>query len=1063
MDQDRFALTLAQQDIYFDQLRRPRSPLYNVGGYIRLGAIDVARLSEAHHRLVATHDIFGLRIVRSRADVLQTIVPERTCALPVIDFSTLDEPARDARAWADALFEKPLAIDGAELFRAHLLKLSQNEYWYIALAHHICMDGWGFANWAQTLSRLYNGPAAEETPAGSWKQVALEEAAYLSSERYSEDKCFWRAHLHPLPDRLLAPRHVRTASDSQGQRSSRTLLEVTGTDLRDLKTLARESNVSLAHVFQTMLVCYFALTCERDTLLLGLPFHNRRNHARKRMLGVFTGITPLRIQLHDPQCTVGQLLQQVAALQRKGLRHQRYPLGHMIRDLGVTRDESRPYDIGFNFLQLGGVLQFAGIDAQLVYLSHHHESTPLMVTAWESQDGGSIELQLDYSHGYFSPHDIALLKERFRRLVEIFPAARHSRVVDLDFLPDAEVRRLLSHGANVQSPKPRQRCIQHFFEEQVRRAPDAIAAVCGTTVLSYGELNARANRLAHALAARGVRAEVLVGVCMERSADMITAILGILKAGGAYVPLDPTYPAERISLLAGDSGARLILTERHLLAKLGGADVEPLFVQEWLDGGENDPGNIDAAQCGQTPDTLAYVIYTSGSTGTPKGVEICHGNTIGLIEWALATYSREELHKVLVSTSLNFDLSIFEIFVPLSCGERCVVVKDALALLTEPHDVTLINTVPSAIKVLIEGSAIPPQTRVVNLAGEPLPMQIVNDLLATAACRKVYNLYGPSEDTTYSTGALFTQPINEPPSIGRAIGDKKLYVLTSRGTLAPYGAVGELYIGGSGVARGYLHRPELTAERFVQSPFTPDTSERLYKTGDLVRWREDGSLDFIGRGDDQVKVRGYRVELGEIRWHVEQLSGVEAAAILAQPAQSGEARLIGFVVRERGNSSEGVDSERNWLQRLRSELQAKLPSYMIPAAFLIVDALPLTSNGKVDKRRLAGMIRWTADTVHMAPVTATERRLTQLWADLLGVPSPSISAEATLFGSGGHSLLAVRLARAIHDEWEVELPLDAFFDDPTLQTLASRIDAQKALCFVEERLSAERVVAEGYL
>lgn len=1057
-----FALTLAQQDIYFDQLRRSRRPLYNVGGYIRLGAIDVDRMREAHRRLVAEHDVFGLRIVTSDANVRQAISEIRTSSLPVLDFSASAEPQTEARRWADALFQQPLPLEDAELFRAYLVKLSADEYWYVGLSHHVAMDGWGFANWAQILSRFYDGRPDASSVAVEWREIALEDANYLASEKYVRDRAYWIEHLQRLPERLLSPRYLGADHDVPEPRSSRRFLPIAPDALDGLKSLAASADVSLAHVLLAMLACYFSTGGERDALVFGLPFHNRRNRAQKRMLGVFTGISPLRLQL-DSGRTFGELLRDVAGMQRASLRHQRYPIGHIVRDLGFRGEDGPLYDIGFNYLQLGSKLEFQGTDASLVYLSHRDEATPLMVTAWESRGGSSLELQLDYNHAYFSARDIEQLSDRFRVLLQRLPNAAHERIADIELLPDAEVQRLLARSATAMSRPPTRRCIHHFFEEQVRRVPDDVAVVCGGTTLTYRQLNAKANQLAHRLAAHGARAEVLVGVCMERTVDLIVSVLGVLKAGGAYVPLDSSYPRERIGLLIGDSAVRLVLTEPHLLDKIATPGVEPLFVPELLEDGAEDPGNLDSAQRGLTPDSLAYVIYTSGSTGTPKGVEICHRNTVALIEWASATYSADELARVLVSTSLNFDLSIFEIFAPLSGGHRCVLVRDALALATEPVDVTLINTVPSAIKTLIEARAVPASTRVVNLCGEALPMQIVNDLLTKCSCRKVYNLYGPSEDTTYSTAALFTAPLSEPPSIGRAIGDKRLYVLTSKGKLAPDGAVGELYVGGSGVARGYLRRPPLTAERFVSTAFAPNAAERLYRTGDLVRWRENGELDFLGRGDDQVKIRGFRVELGEIRWHLERLDQVKAAAVLARPTPSGETRLVAFVVRVHSDEPNGLAFEHTWVGELRSTLEERLPRHMVPAAFVVLDELPLTSNGKLDKSRLAAMDCWTTDAEYVAPATPTEIRLAALWSELLGAGRERVSAAATFFGCGGHSLLAMKLAGKIREEWCVSLPLSALFGNPTLQSLAGSIDAQRTLRLVQERLSVAQIVSEGSL
>ncbi|MEI6340191.1 MAG: amino acid adenylation domain-containing protein, partial [Verrucomicrobiota bacterium] len=476
-----------------------------------------------------------------------------------------------------------------------------------------------------------------------------------------------------------------------------------------------------------------------------------------------------------------------------------------------------------------------------------------------------------------------------------------------------------------------------MFEAQVLRTPEAVAVVQGDRTMSYRELNERANQTGHHLLSLGVKPETLVAVCLERSVEMVVGILGILKAGGAYVPLDPAYPNERLAFILEDSGAPILLTQRCILANLPPHVAEIVCLDAPFSDEEktNPPG-------GATPENLAYVIYTSGSTGRPKGVAIEHRSTVALIQWARGFFTPAELGGVLFSTSVCFDLSVFELFVTLCAGGTVVVAENALALptLNAASEVTLINTVPSVMAELVRLNAVPASVRVVNLAGEPLARALVRQIYQHPGVQKVYDLYGPTEDTTYSTAAL-RRP-DGPDTIGRPIANRQLYILDAQRQPVSVGAGGEIYLGGDGLARGYLNRPELTAEKFVPHPFSHEPGARLYRTGDLGRFLPDGSVQFLGRLDHQVKIRGFRIELGEIESVLEQHPAVREAVVIVREEAPGDCRLVAYVAPHLGHSS----------SRLVDFLKKKLPHYMVPAAVVELKALPRTPNGKIDRAAL---------------------------------------------------------------------------------------------------------------
>jgi amino acid adenylation domain-containing protein len=551
---------------------------------------------------------------------------------------------------------------------------------------------------------------------------------------------------------------------------------------------------------------------------------------------------------------------------------------------------------------------------------------------------------------------------------------------------------------------------------------------------------------------------------MNRTTDILAGVLGILKAGGAYVPLDPSHPPQRVRTILEDGCVQLVLTHARLSDFISLSTVRSVMIEEILSDARHECDNPNSVVMGLKPQNLAYVIYTSGSTGKPKGVQICHSSAVAFLDWVRTVYTQEELGRVLASTSLSFDLSIFEMFAPLSVGGQCHIVENALDLLHTRVDVSLINTVPSAIKALIEQDAIPPGASVINLAGEPLPMQVVNDLLSAHKCEKVFNLYGPSEDTTYSTYALINEVATEAPSIGRAIAGTRLYVVSPNGSLTLTGGIGELHISGSGLARGYLNSPDLTAEKFISDPFSITEGGRLYRTGDLVRYGPGGDLEYVGRADDQVKIRGFRVELGEIQRQLERLDGVKTAVVLARERSSSDRYLTAYVEREQKTIGDNTHlSNEAWADGPRRALRACLPDYMVPASIVVLDEMPLTPNGKVDKKVLLTLPDGVGSYEYIPPKTKTEIKIAHFWASLLGVDCNQVGLTTRLFDLGGHSLLLVRLANDIRVELGVNLPVRTLFDVIDLRDLAERIDTEITLRLVGEKMNSSTIVSEGYL
>ncbi|HEY0735664.1 MAG TPA: amino acid adenylation domain-containing protein, partial [Herpetosiphonaceae bacterium] len=706
---------------------------------------------------------------------------------------------------------------------------------------------------------------------------------------------------------------------------------------------------------------------------------------------------------------------------------QDLPFERLVEALQPVRDLSRsPLFQVMLVLQNApaATLELPGVTLHPLAVTSGTAKFELSLALSESADG--LSGMLEYNTDLFDRSTMERLLDHFHTLLAAIVAQPDLPIAALPLLTAAE-RSTFDLWNAATLPYPSNRSMHQLVEQQVVQSPDRVAVIDGTQRMTYHELNARANQLAYALRARGVGPEVCVGICMERSAALIVGVLGILKAGGAYVPLDPAYPPERLGFMLDDSHATLLLTagqpqhdEAATSDGLPAGSMAPHFrrsridlIGDWTSIATYPTSNPATLT---TPHNLAYLIYTSGSTGRPKGVAIEHHSAVVFLAWTQTAFSPEQLGGTLASTSICFDLSVFEIFAPLCVGGSVILAENALALPTLPaaNSVTLINTVPSAMAALLRMDGLPASVRTVNLAGEPLPLRLVEQIYATTAVAEVYNLYGPSEDTTYSTYALIPRAATFVP-IGRPLANTQAYVLDDQLQQTPIGVSGELYLSGEGLARGYFERPDLTAERFVPNPLmrsmreeasldhlgSAPPSSRLYKTGDLARYRVDGQLEYLGRIDHQIKVRGFRIELGEVTAALLQYPNVRDAVVVAREDTLDEKYLAAYVVFDPGQPPVVND--------LRHHLQGRLPEYMVPSAFVVLDALPLTPNGKVDRTALPapeGSAGARTDAL-VAPRTATEAQLVALWREVLG--TTDIGVQNNFFALGGHSLLATQL------------------------------------------------------
>ena len=887
----------AQELLWLLDQSFPGVTAYNVPRAIETtGTLDMSALQAALDALVARHEALRTVFVATDAGLIQRVDPPRPVALDILDLRGVADSERGAAA--DRLIRERTAIVfdlGADLMlRGTVIRLTDERQIVVLVTHHIVSDESSRDILFRELGALYNarrrGGAAQldELPIqygdyALWQRDAMEHGALVPQLAY------WRERLQNLPsvdlptDRPRPPAHTFA-----GARHSFVLPPSLLEQLRALSTRHDVTlYMTLLAAFQTLLHRYTA----QDDIVVGSPITTRSRVETEGLIGYFPNVLVLRTLLAgDP--TFVELLERVRETCLGAFEHQDVPLEKIAMEIREGRELSHAPLFQVLFLLQSrerAALGLDGLDVQLRPVDFGSAKFDVTLAMAEGAEG--LLATLEYRTDLFDAATIARMAGHVGALLEGIAADPGQPLSRLPMLTEPERTLLTGTWCATHEPFPQDATMHGLVAEQARRTPDAVAVASLDGQLTYAELEERAARLASVLRAAGVGPETIVAVCLPRTHDMMVALLGVMKAGGAYVALDPAYPADRVAFMLSDTRAPVLLTVGPLAAVLptvaGTAVI--LLDQPWPAAALRDGAEATATN-------LAYIIYTSGSTGTPKGVAIAHRSAVALITWARGVYTDAELAGVLASTSLCFDLSIFELFVPLALGGTAVVADNALQLpaVAARRHVSLINTVPSAAAELVRSGDIPASVRTVNLAGEPLPTALVDALYALPHVERVYDLYGPSEDTTYSTFALRRPGV--PPTIGRPISNTRAYVLDPHRRPVPIGVPGELFLGGEGLARGYLHRPDLTAERFVADPFSDDPADRLYRTGDRVRWRPDGSLEFFGRFDNQVKIRGYRIELGEIEVALNALPSIRESAVIAHEEGPGDRRLVAYVV-----------------------------------------------------------------------------------------------------------------------------------------------------------------------
>jgi amino acid adenylation domain-containing protein len=1052
-------LSFAQQRLWFLHQLDPGNAAYHLPICHPLtGQLNVAALESSLNEIIRRHEALRTIFIERDGAAVQIVSSSFGLALPLVDLSGLSESERDREVerLVNAGAAQPFNLEEGPLLRAMLLKVGEDEHLLFLVIHHIVTDAWSMDIFMRELTVLYEAfSAGEPSPL---PELPLQYADFAAWQRgritggvLEEQLAYWKKHLSgDLPMLEVPTDHARPLRITY--RGADQSLDVTQNLTERLNELGRREGATL---FMTLLAAFLTLlhryTTQED-IILGTPIAGRNHADIENLIGFFVNTLVLRTDLSGNP-SFRELLGRVREVALGAYEHQDMPFQKLVEELQPERDRSRQpfFQVMFNLQAApteepalrGLTITPQDIGNQTRFDLEYH--------LWVVPEG--LAGSLLYNTDLFEGSTIARLLKHFQTLLEGIAANPEARLSELPLLTKEE-RELVLEWNETGSEYAREQCVQQLFEAQAARRPEALAVVYGEERINYGELNGRANQLAHYLRGRGVGPEVRVGVLLERSVEWIVALLGILKAGGAYMPLDGGYPVQRLRFMLEDAGVGLVLTERGQAEVVAVGEATEVV---YLDGGWEMLGR----QSRENPETvtsaenLAYVMYTSGSTGQPKGVGVTHRAINRLV--SNTNYVKlEGSDRMAQISNASFDAATFEIWGALLHGGQLVGLNKETALspaelvrqiaaqqisvmfLTTALFNQMAQSVPEAFTPL----------RYLLFGGEASEAQAVRRVLAGGKPQHLLHVYGPTESTTFTTwyevrevaAGARTIPIGQP------LSNTEVWVLDQHGQVVPVGVVGELYIGGDGLARDYLRQPELTAEKFVPHPYSDEPGARLYRTGDLVRYLSDGNIEFLKRMDQQVKVRGFRIELGEIEAALQDHAAVRESVVVAREETPGDRRLVAYVVRDpdyQGVTEQATEHSQHADQvlvpQLRSWLQERLPDYMMPSNFVVLDELPLTANGKVDRRALPApdAASYVSEGTFISPRTPEEEKVAEIWAEVLDIRP--ISAEANFFELGGHSLLATRVISRIREACGVELPLRVLFESPTVAEFARQL------------------------
>jgi amino acid adenylation domain-containing protein len=1033
-------LSFAQRRLWFLAQLEPGGFSYNVPFALRLeGPLDAAALQESLQELVRRHEVLRTTFAMSGGEPVQVIAPELPLSLARVDLSGLPAEEREPEAQRQLTAEamRPFDLQQGPLLRVTLLRLAPEEHLLLLLLHHVVCDGWSMRVLMGELSALY-GARSTGAPARlpelplQYADFAHWQRGWMQGEVLEAQLAHWKQRLGNSPPALELPAD-RLRPAVRTFRGAHLPVHLSPSLSHALEELSQREDLTLFMVllagFQLLLSRYSG----QVDFTVGTPIAGRNRREVEGLIGFFVNTLVLRADLSGaPTCR--ELLARVRETCLDAYVHQDVPFEKLVDALHLERALSQnPLFQVMLVLQEGDSTPptLPGLTSRGVDVEVSSALFDLTLVLRQSDEG--LVGVLEYSLDLFEERTAARMMEHFQRLLEGIGAGPNQRLSELPLLSEEEKRRVLVEWNRTDAEYPRGELAHERVAEWARMRPDAVAVVGSGQTLTYGELDARANRLARHLRTRGVGPEVVVGLMVERSPELVLGMLAVMKAGGAFLPLEPSHPAERRAFMLEEAGVPVVLARRAERERLGGyagGVVE-------LEGGEWEEESAERVESGVGEENLAYVIYTSGSTGKPKGVGVRHAGLANLARWYHEAYDVKPEDRLSQVAAITFDAMVFEVWPALTAGasvhlatEETRVSPSELPRWWDAAGITLpFLPTPMAEAVLAETWAEGRRPRFLLTAGDVLHRPARRDL----GGMRLVNLYGPTEASVATTWCEVSLDDEGLPPIGRPLSNVRTYVLDANGRPVPVGVVGELYIGGTSVARGYLRQPVLTAERFTPDPFSGVAGSRLYRTGDLVRYRADGQLEFVGRIDQQVKIRGFRIELLEIEAVLGEHPAVAEGVVVVREDVPGSKRLVAYAVARQG---EPLDTAG-----VKDFLRQRLPEYMVPSALVTLPELPLTPNGKVDRRALPAPGADLADAGNfVAPRNAIEEMLAGIWCELLRLER--VSVEDDFFALGGHSMLGTQLLTRIHEELHARLSLRSLFEEPTVAGLARAVIAR---------------------
>ena len=1043
--EDTFPLSVFQEGMWFLEQLHPGNAAYlgisavRVEGRAVRADLLAAAMTDVARRNEMARTTFALRA----GHPVQLVHAATVVDVPEIDLrgTTLTDIELESEAIA-AVLSTPFDIEAAPPVRLALLRTKDDESVLVAAAHHLLFDRQSFGILLAELSTVYEALCLGITPRRPLPTVQYGDFATWQNEQrdtgaWKPDLEFWRAHLAGAPAALeLTTDRLRPAV--QGLRGAQLPVEVSAESMRRLAALANRHG---ATTYMALLAVYSILLhrySNQDAVVVGVPASVRDRLEIESLLGYFINTLPIHTRLGDDP-TFTQVLEQVRNSCLDAYEHQGVPFDVVVADLNAPRVLSRPpvYQVSFTYGR--EPVPTAGFGGRLTRLPVRSDGSRFDLELQAFHKDGALRGWFEYDRDLFDESTVVRLADHFQQLLEAVVADPEQRVDRIELLTGTERRSILVDLNDTSTQWPtRDGWIHECVERQVRQTPEAPALIFEGRVLSYRELNRRANQLAHRLIRAGVGTDVLVGVAMERSVELVVALLAVMKAGGAYVPLDPDHPIARLERVLEDARVAVVLCHSATRDALPPVMVEVWCVDELGDELERESG--DDPLVAVDGEDLAYVIYTSGSTGQPKGVMNLHAGLRNRLLWMQDTFRLCGTDRVLQKTPFSFDVSVWEFFWPLISGAALVVARPDghrdpayLARLIQDEAVTTVHFVPSMLQAFLTAPVAECGTlRRVICSGEALPRDLQDRFLASSDA-ELHNLYGPTEasiDVTHWACGRDDPP--GPVPIGRPIANTQVYVLDRYLQPVPAGVPGELYLGGRNLARGYLNLPELTSERFINNPFDAAAGARLYKTGDLVRVVPGGVLQFLGRLDHQVKLRGFRIELGEVETALAALPGIHEAVVVAPELRPGDVRLVAYLTVDPASAPD--------MSALPGSLREQLPEYMVPAHFEVLDGFPLTANGKVDRAALPAPAAARRDSVAVfaPPEDETEEVLAAIWRDVLGVDR--VGRHDNFFDLGGHSLLLTQVRALLAERTGRDVTMVQLFQRPTIAALAEHLD-----------------------